>query len=71
MRVARGKVLTFTVTKEPRGLLTQISAYLCSPISGTTSGKNSAIHFTNRAGFVIRAKSAVGANKVHVNDLSY
>jgi len=66
-----GRVLTLTVTKEPRGLFTHISASLCSPISGTASGKYSPIHFTNRPGFVIRAKSAVGANKVHVNDLSY
>ena len=64
-------MFTLIVTKEPRGLLTHISASLCSPISGTTSGKKSPIHFTNRAGFVIREKSAVGANKVHVNDLSY
>jgi hypothetical protein len=64
-------MLTLTVIKAPRGLLIHISANSCSPISGTTSGKCSSIHLTNRTGLVIRAKSASGANKVHVNDLSY
>jgi len=66
-----GEILTLIVIKAPRGLLTHTSANSCSPISGTTSGKYSFIHLTNRAGLVSRAKSAVGANKVHVNDLSY
>lgn len=67
-----GKVaLTLTVIRAPRGLLAHISANSCSPISGTASGKCSCIHLTNDAGQVICAKSAVGANKVHVNDLSY
>ena len=67
----RDKRLALTVIRVPRGLLTHISANSCSPISGTTSGKCSSIHLTNEIGVVIRPKSVVGANRVHVNDLSY
>jgi hypothetical protein len=71
MDIRKDVALTLTVIRAPRGFLTHISASSRSPISGTASGKCSSIHLTNSAGRVIRAKSAVGANKVHVNDLSY
>lgn len=70
-RQGQGTTLTLIVIRAPRGFFTHISANSCSPISGTASGKCSCIHLTNIAGRVIRAKSGVGANKVHVNDLSY